>query len=64
MELGGAWQRGADLCVKALILEGLIALASRVLPDHRAVLGRECHAAPLDADGSVCARRLVGRRLC
>ena len=34
MELGGAGQSRTDLRVEALVLEGLIVLASRVLPDH------------------------------
>lgn len=39
-------------------------LASCMLPDHCAVLGCECHAAALDADGSMASRRLVGSGLC
>lgn len=64
MELGGAGQCGTNLYLKPLILEGLMMLSSRVLPDHCAVLGRECHATPLNADGSMSAGRLMGGRLC
>ena len=63
MKMSGAGQGGADLGVKTWFLVGLIMLARRVLPDHRAMLRRECHTAPLNADGSVSTRGLMGPRL-
>lgn len=44
VKLGRARQGGPDLCVETGFLIGLIMLARGVLPDHRAVFGRECHA--------------------